>query len=80
VGCFHFVHDGMTVSLYPFMLNDAYVEHAVQCKNRQMSCKYICSYAAAIECVVFCTSVWAFNPGSRGVNSDLLCLLHISEI
>lgn len=52
MGCFHFVHDGMTVLLYPFVLNDAYMERAVQCKNCQMSCKYICSYAAAIECVV----------------------------
>lgn len=79
MGCFHFVHDDMTVLLYPFKLNDACIKHAVRCKNRQMSCKYICSYAAAIECVVFYRSVQAFNPGTRGLNNDLFCLLHISE-
>jgi len=67
VGCFHFVHDGMTVLLYPFMLNGTCMEQAVRCKNRQMSCKYICCYAAAIECVVFHRSVRAFNPGTRGL-------------
>lgn len=80
MGCFHFVHDGMTVLLYLYTLNDAYMEHAVQCKNRQMLCKYVCSYAAAIECVFFRRSVWAFNPGTRGLNDDPFCLLHISEI
>lgn len=57
--------DKVKMDLIPLAPNVIHVQRTVWCWKRRVSYKYVCSYARAIQVLVFCISVWAFGCTAR---------------